>query len=169
MPALNRIQLIGYLGKDPEVRYTPTGRKYCLFTLAVNRYWKDSDGERKDATDWFNIEARGRVEEICEQYLRKGRLVFLEGSVHTNRYEHEGETALLHQGRHLPGANARPVPTRRRGPGRRRGRADPGLTRPNRKKRFLQPSACTCLTGMASSCSIKSRRTSKPPCQNSAL
>jgi single-strand DNA-binding protein len=92
MPALNRIQLIGYLGKDPEVRYTPTGRKYCLFTLAVNRYWKDSDGERKDATDWFNIEARGRVEEICEQYLRKGRLVFLEGSVHTNRYEHEGET-----------------------------------------------------------------------------
>jgi single-strand DNA-binding protein len=92
MPALNRVQLIGNLGKDPEVRFTPSGKKYCTFSLAVNRYWKDSEGEPKEATDWFNIEARGRLGEICEQYLGKGRLVFLEGRLQTNRYEHEGET-----------------------------------------------------------------------------
>jgi single-strand DNA-binding protein len=92
MPALNRVQLIGNMGKDPEVRFSQTGRKYCNFSLAVNRRWKDSEGEMKEATDWFNIEAWGRLGEICAQYLGKGRLVFVEGRLRTNRYEHEGET-----------------------------------------------------------------------------
>ena len=92
MPALNRVQLIGHLGKDPETRSTPTGKKVCTFSLAVDRRWKTSDGERKQATDWFNIETWGRLGEICQQYLGKGRLVFVEGRLQTDRYEHEGET-----------------------------------------------------------------------------
>ena len=92
MPALNRIQLIGRLGKDPEVRVTPTGKKVSTFSVAVSRRWKNSAGEDKEATDWFNVEAWGRLGEICKQYLHKGRLVFLEGQLRTDRYEHEGDT-----------------------------------------------------------------------------
>ena len=92
MPSLNRIQLIGRLGKDPEMRVTPKGSKVCTFSLAVSRRWKSSAGEDKEATDWFNVEAWGRLGEVCKQYLHKGRLVFLEGQLRTDRYDHEGET-----------------------------------------------------------------------------
>ncbi len=92
MPSLNRVQLIGNLGKDPEARYTPSGQKVCNFSMAVNRRWKSKDGSMKEATDWFNIEAWGKLAEICQQYLHKGSLVFIEGRLHTDRYEHEGET-----------------------------------------------------------------------------
>ncbi len=92
MPSLNRIQLIGNLGKDPEVRVTPKGSKVCSFSIAVSRRWKTSAGEDKETTDWFNVEAWGHLGEICKQYLRKGRLVFLEGQLRTDRYEHEGDT-----------------------------------------------------------------------------
>ncbi len=92
MPSLNRIQLIGNLGKDPEIRFTAKGKKVCTFTLAVSRRWKNSAGEDKESTDWFNVEAWGHLGEICKQYLHKGRLVFLEGQLRTDRYEHEGET-----------------------------------------------------------------------------
>ena len=61
MPALNRVQLIGNLGKDPETRFTPTGSKVCTFSMAVNRRWKGRDGTVKEATDWFNIEAWGKL------------------------------------------------------------------------------------------------------------
>ncbi len=92
MPALNRVQLIGHLGKDPETRFTPTGKKVCQFSVAVGRRWKSAEGEAKEATDWFNVEAWGKLGEICQQYLGKGRLVFVEGRLQTDRYEHEGET-----------------------------------------------------------------------------
>ncbi len=92
MPSLNRIQLIGRLGKDPQVRTTPTGKQVCSFSLAVGRRWKSSTGEDKEATDWFNIEAWGRLGEVCKQYLHKGRLIFLEGHLRTDRYDHEGDT-----------------------------------------------------------------------------
>ena len=91
MPGLNRVQLIGYLGKDPSTRFTPTGRKVCSFTLAVTRRWNSAEGP-KEATDWFNVEAWGRLGEICQNYLGKGRLVFVEGRLQTDRYEQEGET-----------------------------------------------------------------------------
>jgi single-strand DNA-binding protein len=91
MAGLNRVQLIGHLGKDPETRFTPKGSTVCSFSVAVSRRWK-SDGETKEATDWFNIEAWGKLGEICQQYLGKGRLVFVEGRLQTDRYEHEGET-----------------------------------------------------------------------------
>lgn len=92
MPSLNRIQLIGHLGKDPEVRVTPKGSKVCTFSIAVSRRWKSNTGKDKETTDWFNVEAWGRLGEICQQYLRKGRLIFLEGQLRTDRYEHDGDT-----------------------------------------------------------------------------
>ena len=92
MPALNRVQLIGNLGKAPETRFIPTGQKVCSFSLAVNRRWKSKEGEIKEGTDWFNVVAWGRLGEICQQYLHKGSLVFVEGRLQTDRYEHEGET-----------------------------------------------------------------------------
>lgn len=91
MPALNRVQLIGNLGKDPEVRYTPTGKKVTSFSVAVGRRWRSTNGEIKEATDWFNVEAWGRLGEVCKEYLHKGSPVYLEGRLQTDRYEHQGE------------------------------------------------------------------------------
>ena len=93
MPALNNVQLIGNLGKDPETRFTPTGKNVCHFTLAVNRTWRSGEGEEKEATDLFNIEAWGRLGEVCQQYLAKGRLVYLGGRLYTDRWQDDkGET-----------------------------------------------------------------------------
>jgi single-strand DNA-binding protein len=94
MPALNKVQLIGNLGKDPEVRYTPSGKKVCTYTVAVNRRWKGAEGI-KESTDWFNVETWGRLGEISMDYLHKGSLVYLEGRLQTDRYEHEGETRFF--------------------------------------------------------------------------
>ncbi len=91
MPALNRVQLIGYLGRDPETRFTPTGQKVCRFSVAVSRRWTSKEGESKEATDWFNIEAWDRLGEICQEHLKKGSLVYLEGRLHTDTYEKDGE------------------------------------------------------------------------------
>jgi len=94
MPALNRVQLIGNLGRDPEARFTANGKKYAIFSVAVNRSWKSADGEKQEATDWFTINAWGKLGEICLQYLKKGRLVFVEGRLQTDRWEDKdsGET-----------------------------------------------------------------------------
>ena len=91
MPSLNRVQLIGNLGKDPETRYTPSGKQVCAFSVAVNRRWK-SDGEMKETVDWFNVDAWGRLGEICQQFLKKGSSIFLEGRLQTDRVESDGET-----------------------------------------------------------------------------
>jgi single-strand DNA-binding protein len=92
MPALNRVQLIGYLGKDPEGRFTPTGKKVTQFSLAVSNRWKSRDGENKENTEWVNIEAWERLGEVCQEYLKKGSLVYVEGRLKTDRYEEKGET-----------------------------------------------------------------------------
>lgn len=92
MPALNRVQLIGYLGKDPEGMFTPTGKKVTQFSLAVSNRWKSRDGENKENTEWVNIEAWGRLGEVCQEYLKKGSLIFAEGRLKTDKYEEKGET-----------------------------------------------------------------------------
>jgi len=89
MPALNRVQLIGRLGKDPESKFTPTGKKVSHFSLAVSQRWK-SGAETKEYTEWVNIEAWGRLGEVCQEYLKKGSLVYLEGRLKTERYEDKG-------------------------------------------------------------------------------
>ncbi len=91
MPSLNRVQLIGRLGKDPEGKFTPTGRKVTHFSVAVSNRWKNKDGETKEYTEWVNIEAWGRLGELCQEYLKKGSLIFVEGRLKTDRYEDKGE------------------------------------------------------------------------------
>jgi len=86
MPALNRIQLIGRLGRDPESRFTSTGKKVTHFSLAVTRRWK-TGGESREQTEWVNIEAWGRLGEVCQEYLKKGSLVYLEGRLKTDKYD----------------------------------------------------------------------------------
>jgi single-strand DNA-binding protein len=91
MPSLNRVQLIGYLGKDPESKYTPTGKKVTQFSVAISNRWKSKEGDAKEYTEWVNIEAWGRLGEICGEYLKKGSLVFVEGRLRTDKYEDKGE------------------------------------------------------------------------------
>jgi single-strand DNA-binding protein len=91
MPALNRVQLIGYLGRNPESKYTPTGKRVTDFPIAVTNRWKDETGETKEYTEWVNIEAWGRLAETCYEYLGKGSLVYIEGRLKTDRYEDQGE------------------------------------------------------------------------------
>lgn len=92
MPALNRVQLIGYLGKDPESKFTPTGKKVTQFSVAISNRWRNKEGDAKEYTEWVNIEAWGRLGEICHEYLKKGSLVFVEGRLKTDRYEDKNET-----------------------------------------------------------------------------
>ncbi|HSL45078.1 MAG TPA: single-stranded DNA-binding protein [Anaerolineales bacterium] len=87
MPALNRVQLIGYLGRDPESKYTPRGRRVTDFSLGITQRWKGEEGEAREHTEWVNIEAWGRLAEVCHEYLTKGSLVYIEGRLKTNRYE----------------------------------------------------------------------------------
>jgi single-strand DNA-binding protein len=71
--------IIGYLGKDPEMRYTPSGSPVTTFNLATDRSWNTSEGERRTETEWFNVVAWGSLAEICNQYLTKGRQVYIDG------------------------------------------------------------------------------------------
>ena len=84
---LNKVMVIGHLGKDPEMRYTPSGRPVTTFTLAVSRTWNSADGERHTETEWFNVVAWGNLAEICKQYLTKGQQVYVEGRLQTRRWE----------------------------------------------------------------------------------
>jgi single-strand DNA-binding protein len=84
---LNKVLLIGRLGQDPEMRYTPSGRPLTKFQLAANRSWTTADGEKKTETEWFNIVAWGKLAEICNQYLKKGQLVYIEGRLHTRQWK----------------------------------------------------------------------------------
>jgi len=92
MPALNRVQLIGRLGKDPESKHTPTGKKVAHFSVAVSNRWKTREGETKEYTEWINVEAWGRLGEVSQEYLKKGSLVYVEGRLKTDKYEDKGET-----------------------------------------------------------------------------
>jgi len=83
---MNKIMLIGHLGKDPEMNYTPNGMAVTKFSLAVNRYKKSSTGERQEETDWFNIVAMDKRAEICNQYLHKGSKVYIEGRLQQRKY-----------------------------------------------------------------------------------
>lgn len=84
---LNKVMIIGHLGRDPEMRYTPTGRPVTTFSVATNRSWNKSDGERHSETEWFNVVAWGSLAEICKQYLKKSQQVYVEGRLHTRHWE----------------------------------------------------------------------------------
>jgi single-strand DNA-binding protein len=90
MPALNRVQLIGRLGKDPESHAIPSGKKVVHFSLAVSQRRKTAQGETQEFTEWVNVEAWERLGEVCQQYLHKGSLIYLEGRLKTDKFEDKG-------------------------------------------------------------------------------
>ena len=84
---LNKVMIIGNLGKEPELRYTPSGRPVTTFSVAVSRTWKGTNGEHRSETEWFKIVAWGKLAEICKEYLNKGQQVYIEGRLQTRRWE----------------------------------------------------------------------------------
>ncbi|TFH37209.1 MAG: single-stranded DNA-binding protein [Anaerolineales bacterium] len=84
---LNKMMVIGHLGRDPEMRYTPSGRPVTTFSVATSRSWHSADGERHEETEWFNVVAWASLAEICNQHLRKGQQVYVEGRLQTRRWE----------------------------------------------------------------------------------
>jgi single-strand DNA-binding protein len=84
---VNKVILIGNLGKDPEVRSTPSGQPVASFTLATNRRWKDKTGNKQEETEWHSIVVWGKQAEIAGQYLKKGKQIYLEGRLQTRSWE----------------------------------------------------------------------------------
>ena len=87
MASLNKATLIGNLGKDPEVRYTPSGEAVANLTIATSESWKDKQtGEKKEQVEWHRVSFFGKLAEVCGQYLKKGSSVYVEGSIHTRKW-----------------------------------------------------------------------------------
>lgn len=84
---LNKVMIIGNLGRDPEMRYTPSGKPVTTFSVATSRTWNTSDGEHHTETEWFNVVSWGNLAEICKQYLTKSQQVYIEGRLQTRRWE----------------------------------------------------------------------------------
>ena len=90
---MNKMMVIGNLGGDPEMRYTPSGQAVTSFSVATNYKYTTADGESRDETEWFRVSAWGRLAETCNQYLTKGRKVFVEGRLKSRTYEtRDGQT-----------------------------------------------------------------------------
>ena len=85
--SLNKVQLIGNLGKDPELRYTASGVAVANFTIATNESWKDQEGNLQERTEWHNIVAWRKLAEICGEWLKKGKKVYIEGRIQTRSYD----------------------------------------------------------------------------------
>ena len=84
---LNKVMIIGNLGRDPEMRYTPSGRPVTTFSVATSRSWNTSEGEKHVETEWFNVVAWSNLAEICKQYLIKGQQVYIEGRLQTRHWD----------------------------------------------------------------------------------
>lgn len=84
---LNKVILIGILGRDPEMRYTPSGRPVTTFPLVISRNWNTSDGEKRSETEKFNIIAWSNLAEICSQFLNKDSQIYIEGRLHSRQWE----------------------------------------------------------------------------------
>ena len=87
MIGVNKVILIGNLGKDPELRYTPGGQPVATFSLATAERWNDRNGQRQDRTEWHNIVAWGKLAELVNQYLKKGRGAYIEGRITTRSWD----------------------------------------------------------------------------------
>lgn len=93
MAGINKAILVGRLGRDPEIRYTPDGTAVCTFSIATSDTWTDkTSGEKKEKTEWHRIVAWRRLAEICGEYLSKGRQVYVEGKLQTRSWEQDGVT-----------------------------------------------------------------------------
>nr|DAK49057.1 MAG TPA: Single strand binding protein [Caudoviricetes sp.]DAS81769.1 MAG TPA: Single strand binding protein [Caudoviricetes sp.] len=84
---LNKVILIGRLGREPELRYMPNGEAVCNFSVATSESWKDKNGQRQEATEWHNVTMYRKLAEIAGQYLTKGSQVYLEGKIQSRKYQ----------------------------------------------------------------------------------
>jgi len=87
MASVNKVIVLGNLGKDPEVRHLPNGDAVCNFSLATTESWKDKDGNKQDKTEWHNIVIFRKLAEIAGEYLKKGRPVYIEGRLQTRKWQ----------------------------------------------------------------------------------
>jgi single-strand DNA-binding protein len=87
---MNKLILIGNVGRDPELRYTPSGQPVASFSLASNHRYKTASGEQREETEWFNCSAWGKLAEIANQYLSRGSLVYVEGTLKSRTYQTQG-------------------------------------------------------------------------------
>jgi len=98
MVSLNRMMVIGNLGTDPEMRYTPSGRPVTRFRIAATRTYNSADGERHQDTEWFTVVAWGQLAEVCNQYLTKGRRAYVDGRLHSDSWEgQDGQTRFSNE------------------------------------------------------------------------
>lgn len=86
---LNKVIIIGYVGREPEMRYTPSGRPVTSFSVATPRTWVSAEGERREETEWFNVVAWGNLAEICKAHLTRNQQVYVEGRLQTRGWEDE--------------------------------------------------------------------------------
>jgi len=87
MASVNKAIILGNLGRDPELRHTQAGKAVCTLRLATNEVWSDQSGERQERTEWHTVVVWGRQAENCNQYLKKGRTVFIEGRIQTRKWQ----------------------------------------------------------------------------------
>jgi len=87
MAGVNKVILVGHLGADPELRYTPSGQGVCELRVATSESWNDKNGQKQERTEWHRIVVWGKRAEICSKYLNKGRQVFVEGRLQTRSYD----------------------------------------------------------------------------------
>ena len=87
MPSVNKVILLGNLGRDPEVRFMPNGEAVCNFSIATTDSWKDKAGEKQERTEWHNIVMYRKLAEIAGEYLKKGRPVYIEGRLQTRKWQ----------------------------------------------------------------------------------
>ena len=85
--SVNKVILVGNLGRDPEVRFTAGGKAVARFSVATSEVWNDAEGARQERTEWHNVVVWGKQGETCGQYLQKGRQVYVEGSIRTRQYD----------------------------------------------------------------------------------
>ncbi len=84
---VNKAIILGNLGRDPEVKQTPSGQSVCKFSMATTERWKDKEGQKQERTEWHNIVVWGKQAELCGQYLAKGRQAYVEGRINTRSYD----------------------------------------------------------------------------------
>lgn len=98
MAGLNKIMVIGNLGNDPEMRYTPNGNPVTTFRMATSRSFTTAEGERREDTEWFSIVAWNKLAELCNQFLTKGRRAYVEGRLHSRTWEgQDGKTRFVNE------------------------------------------------------------------------
>lgn len=95
MAGVNKAIIVGNLGGDPELRFTKSGTAACNFSVATSDDWVDKEGNKQERTEWHRIVAWGKTAELCGEYLKKGRQVYLEGRIQNREYEKDGETKYV--------------------------------------------------------------------------